>query len=86
MREGQGLGQFQHDLRRPAEIGRAGLDHFFQRLPADVLGHDVVGIAVLAEVVDGHDVRVVQFGGRHGLAFEPREGPRADPRFRGGRP
>jgi len=46
-------------------------DHRCERLPLDQLHRVEVYAPVRPDGVDGHDVRVVQQGGRLGLIFEP---------------
>ena len=73
---GQRLGQGAHDLGRPAKSGRLrfcrrSLQGRCQRLARDEGRGDVVAVAVLAGVEQGHDVGVPQLGRRAGLAQEP---------------
>ena len=69
--EAEGGGDVGGDLGRPAGVQRAvGADDLREAAALDVLHDDEVGAALLAPVVDGHDVGVVQVGRGLGLAAE----------------
>ena len=60
------------DLRRPPGVQRTlGAHDLRQAAALHVLHDDEVGARLLAPVVDGHHVGVVEVGGRLGLAAEP---------------
>ena len=76
----QRLGQGPHHLGRPdkrpapacrVRVGPGRLQGRCQRLSRDERGRDVVIGAVLAGLVQGHDVRMTQLGRRPGFPQEP---------------
>ena len=70
--EAEGGGHVGGDLGRPARVQRAlGADDLGEAAALDVLHDDEVGAALLAPVVDGHDVGVVEVGRGLRLAAEP---------------
>ena len=72
---GQRVGGLRDDLERlvvPGKSPRAS--RCAERLAGHELHHEKELIALLAEVVDRHDVRMLQPGGDAGLARESRRG------------
>jgi hypothetical protein len=71
---GVGLGERAGDLRADVERGRhvdaARGRRLAQRRPLDVLGGDEAAAVLLADLVDGEDVRVVQGRGGARLLLE----------------
>ncbi len=72
MGEAQRRGHVRGDLRRSPRMQRTlGAHDLRQAAALDVLHDDEVGARLLAPVVDGHHVGVVEVGGGLGLAAEP---------------
>ena len=66
MRVGEGLGDLLRDARRaPGREGAVAPYGVRQGFPIDEVHHQVGAAALLAGIVDGHDVRVLKAGGGH---------------------
>jgi len=67
----QGVGQLDGDLQCLVQWHRALLQSFGQRHALEVLRDQVIDALVLADVVQGADVRVVQTGDGLRFTLEP---------------
>jgi hypothetical protein len=68
------VGDLNTQLDENLEIDRTAADAMLQRLAFEPLHHDEMLALVLADVVDGADVRVVERGGGAGFALKPLDG------------
>jgi hypothetical protein len=72
VRRGEAVGDLRPDVNQLARGNRSALDERPQRLAFDQLGNDVGDVALLADVVNGNDVGMVERAGRPRLLFKPR--------------
>jgi len=71
VREGERLAHLDQHVEHTARRDRAAPAHdLFQCVAVDELHRDVVTAVLLARVVDGHDVRMIELRGALGLAKE----------------
>jgi hypothetical protein len=73
MRRIERIGNLRRDLEQLLGPDRRPLDPVLQRLPFEQLHGDEALPRVLADLVNGADVRVIQRGGRTRFAREPLE-------------
>jgi hypothetical protein len=67
----EGVGNLDPDVHDLVDVEARGAHVMLERLALEPLHHDVMLALVLADVVDGADVRVVEGRGGAGLALEP---------------
>ena len=70
------IGYFNRQGEQTLELHRPAVDQMFQRLPAQALHHDEDMSLMLADFVDGADVRMIQRRGGPRLAAKALEGLR----------
>ena len=70
MRVMDGAGHRRHEPRRRARLAAKSLDLCGQIAAVDELHAEVMMAVVLADLVDRHDIRVIQVRGRLGLEPE----------------
>ena len=70
VRRREAAGDLDRVVDRLARLDRAGVHLGAQRSPDEELGHQVARLVLLAEVVDGDEVRMVQPAGGAGLELE----------------